>query len=510
MRRTARLSLAVVLATAAAPLLATAASASIAANGTSPFPAPTFHEYHAPSGLTGNDTAGEPTLGYNPTSGNVLFMSGKRTLRVNGFDRTKDDAATWTDATDAVEGAQTSDPILWQDPVTHRTFVNQLELQGGSLQAYTDDDGKTYTQSTMGGAIGASFDHQTVTTGVPPAGSTLKPTGTTYPNLVYYCTNDLAAADCATSVDGGLNFLAATPVFTTADSDCSNIVGHAKTDPNDGTLYVPPDGCGGGQAVYSSTTGATGATWTRHDVPGATEGDSGHPSLGVAKDGTVYFAYGSADVVNSASQTSGRTHVVVSSDHAATWSNDTALGQDLGIQASRFPVVVAGDGDRAAVGFLGTTTAGDPGQIPDATGAGPSFPGSWDLYVSLTYDRGRTWTTYDATPGKPVQVGPICTAGTTCTSGRNLLDFNDMVLAPDGRVALAIADGCLAAGCSFTQGLAHADVVLMTAGEPLVTGAAAGQEPVVPETPYAALLPLVALAGGGALLARRRSLRRPA
>ncbi|MFN2523099.1 MAG: sialidase family protein [Mycobacteriales bacterium] len=436
-------------------------------------PAPTFRQYHAPDApkdargrATGGDDAGEPTVGYNSKTGNVMFMANKNTFRVNGFDLSQNEKATWTDVTDPVEGAQTSDPFLWTDPTTNRTFVNQLELQGGSLQAFTDDDGKTYTQSTMGCSIGIAFDHQSVTTGKFTGKSAIyKQSLTGYPNAVYYCTNDLVDASCSVSLDGGLNFLVATPVYSSLDSNCRKIFGHIKTDPSSGRLFLPPDGCGKGQAIYFSDDNSQ--SWTRSDIPGATKGDSGHPSITVAKDGTVYFAYGSAD-----EGMTGRTHVVVSTTGGKTWAHDTALGKDLGIVTSRFPLTVAGDGDRAAVAFLGAKAPGNPSDAPDPTDPTiKAYTGTWDLYVSYTTDRGLTWKTYDATPGDPVQVGPICTRGTTCLAGRNLLDFNDMDLDGSGRVLIGLADGRLKAGDTFATDLAKATIVRQQGGPSLFAAA---------------------------------------
>ena len=68
-----------------------------------------------------------------------------------------------------------------------------------------------------------------------------------------------------------------------------------------------------------------------------------------------------------------------------------------------------GQGDRAAVSYLGSTSGENPGS-------NKSFLGTWRMYVSYTYDRGKHWKTYDATPGSPVQVGSVCTRGTSCTS----------------------------------------------------------------------------------------------
>jgi len=102
---------------------------------------------------------------------------------------------------------------------------------------------------------------------------------------------------------------------------------------------------------------------------------------------------------------------------------------------SVFPAVVAGDDNRASFAYLGSTT---PGNSQDAA----TFTGVWHLYVSTTYDGGKSWTTTDATPTDPVQRGSICTGGTTCGKDRNLLDFMDITLDGTGRVLVGYADAC--------------------------------------------------------------------
>ena len=442
--------------------------------------APVFRQYHAPSApldVRGNhtkgDASGEPSLGFDSRTGDVMYMAEKATFRVNAFDPAANDKATWTDVTDPVIGAQTSDPILYTDPVTHRTFANQLELQGGSLQAYTDDQGRTWTHSTMGGSIGIAFDHQSIVTGKRVAEGAVYPAPIGYPNYLYYCTNDIAAADCSVSIDGGLNFLAATPVYTSADSNCRKIFGHIKTDPRNGTLYLPPDGCGNGEELFVSKDNSF--SWTSRPLPGSTTGDSGHPSIGIGrKDGAVYYAYGS----NDAGKDTGRTHVQVSFNEGKTWTAPSVLGADLGVRTSRFPVVVAGDPGRAAVAFLGAKADGDPSQYPDATAPNAkTYTGTWNLYISFTVDGGKTWKTYDAFPKDPIQRGPVCTRGTTCLAGRNLLDFNGMVIDADGHVALALADGALTAKDDYTLDQAKATIVRQYGGPSLYANAAS--KPVV-------------------------------
>jgi hypothetical protein len=103
--------------------------------------------------------------------------------------------------------------------------------------------------------------------------------------------------------------------------------------------------------------------------------------------------------------------------------------------------MVVGDSDRAAVTFLGTTTAGDDQSS--------QFTGTWYLYIAFTYDRGKTWTTVNATLNDPVQRGCIWLQGGS-NPCRNLLDFNEITIDGQGRVEGAYTDGCTAA-CETTN-----------------------------------------------------------
>lgn len=460
------------------PLVATALVAPLAASALagSGSGTPVFRTYTSPVGValsTGDlppevtdpapfgiyqqtgigDSCGEPSLGVDPKTGNVLYECGLQTLLVSDFDKGGAGRASWKPVQPLVEGEQSSDPILWRDTDTGRVFVNQLMPQGCSVQAYSDDFGKTWMQSLLGCAAGISFDHQTVTTGRP----TVLPANPAYQNLVYYCTNDLVTLNCGTSVDGGLTYGPSHPVFTDPAETCSPIVGHVKTAP-DGTVYVMPDGCddeAGKQAVFAS--GDNGLTWTKRSIGRSSQGDAGHPSVGVGSDGTVYAAYGSADNDGR----SGRVQVAVSTSKGVRWTTPAALGKDAGVKVSRFPLVVAGDGDRAAVAYLGSKSTDNPASKK-------SFTGAWHMYVSYTYDRGRTWKTVDATPGSPVQVGSICTGGLACDGDRNLLDFNGMVLDGKGYPVLAYADGCLKVkGCTGADRLKKGALSRQTGGKGL-------------------------------------------
>ena len=394
-----------------APILAAALTPAAFAAGP-----PTYVNYPAPDPL--GTSAGEPSIGVNWVTGKVLYLAGLETLRVSFDDSHAPATAFWQDVSYPLTGLTTLDPILSTDSKTGRTFVAQL-AGNTSLMAYSDNDGASWLPGLMTG-ITSGVDHQTVGAGSFAPG--LPALGLSQ-HVVYYCSQNIAYAACAASLNGGLTFNPAVPIYNLLQ--CGGLHGHVKVAP-DGTAYVPNKSCGSGQGVAVSTN--NGLTWTVRTVPGSTSGAGSDPSVAIGSDGTVYFGYADGD---------GHSRIAVSRDRGVTWSAPSDAGTAFGIQNTAFPAVVAGDGDRAAYAFLGTPTPGADG-IDDI----PTFPGVWHLYIATTTNRGATWTTVDATPNDPVQIGSICLAGTTCGTTRNLLDFMDAVVDAQGRVLVGYADGC--------------------------------------------------------------------
>jgi hypothetical protein len=406
-----------------------AATASLGTKPAVPAPGtatpPSFANYAAPGSFADANNAGEPSIGNSTKTGATMYQAGLSTFKATFDDSTSPAKATWSDVSanagdGCPQGSTTSlDPILFTDHTTGRTFESQLSGVD-SLTCWTDDDGKTWNPST-GGGIPSGVDHQTLGGGNWSAnGVGGLPLGT-YPNSVLYCSQDIATAFCAVSRDGGTTFGAGVPTYSLLD--CGGLHGHVKVAP-DGTAYLPNKGCGADQAVVVSKD--NGSSWTVQHVPGSTPGDS-DPSVGTGANGTVYFGYVGAD---------GKPGVATSTDQGTTWRDNQPLGSEFNIQNAVFPTVVAGDDDRAAVAYLGTP---EPGNYQDTA----NFKGVWHVYVSTTYDGGRTWQTSDATPNDPVQRGSICTGGTTCGSDRNLLDFIDMTIDDHGRILVGYADGCI-------------------------------------------------------------------
>src|SRR3954454_19614016 len=119
----------------------------------------------------------------------------------------------------------------------------------------------------------------------------------------------------------------------------------------------------------------------------------------------------------------------------------TDVGAPAGLTNIVFPTVVAGDPDRAAFIFHGTTTEGDSGDM-----ASFQATAEWYLYAATTFDGGATWELNNITPNDPTQKGSICDRGTFCGNSpddRNLLDFMDADIDGQGRIVVGYADGCV-------------------------------------------------------------------
>ena len=471
---------------------------------------PRYQTYPAPPSAAGAATSGEPSIGVDWTpnvaglkhgtvnrGGVVFFTSNFNEYRVDLDDCSSPAIATWTDVTTPIETDPASlDPIGFCDhqgppPAPGRVFQSQLAAAAGSLTAFSDTDGNSWTQS-QGGGQPAGVDHQSIGSGPYNQNSNPPPPlHPLYPNAVYYCSQEAVTAFCARSDDGGLTFGPGVPIYNL--TQCGGIHGHVKVAP-DGTVYIPNASCGSNQAVVVSTD--NGLNWSIRPIPDSTPLGAGlvDPSVGIAFDGTIYFGY----------QNGSDRHpkIAVSHDRGMTWSPSIDVGTSLGIVNSTFPEVAAGDSNRAAFMFLGTTTAGN---YEDPT----TFKGIWHAYIATTLDGGQSYAVVDGTPDDPVQVGSICNLGTTgcqmnAVSGadRNMLDFMDLTVDAQGRVVGAFADGCLVGTCDANSqpsaSRSALGTVIRQSGGPRLFAAFDPVEPTVPGAPQ--LVSAVAQAGGGVIV----------
>ena len=398
---------------------------------------PRFKNETSPPALA--NRAGEPTMGYNLKSRNAMFVGGtqvmrvrfaedQRTLDLEGNPLPQACDATWTDVTDPVINASTVDPILQTAQtlgagVSGRTFVSQNFTGPNVLFGYTDNDGATWTPVGASPPDGGS-DHQTIGTGPYPAGSPFRSLPNNPGYAVYFCSQATVQAFCARSDNGGMSFNNGTQ-FTnqTVCTGTGTIHGHVQVAP-DGTVYVPNRICAGAQAITVSTD--AGLTWTQRKVPNTANAQK-DPAIGVASNNDLYFCYEAPN---------GGAGVAVSKDRGVTFINNSDISSSVGVVRARFVTAVAGDPNRAACAFIGTTTTGNS----EAT----DFVGYWDAYIATTYDGGVTWQTQKVTSDPLQGKGGVCVSGATCMgNNRNLLDFNDIVTDNEGRIYFAYADGCI-------------------------------------------------------------------
>ena len=392
-------------------------------------PRTTIPCYYAPEFFRDAHGPNETSLGVNPMTGSAFFQMSRDTAKVTFDDSVSPPAANWQDVTYLLTGQQTLDPYLYTDPATGRTFVTQL-LGEHSVTAFSDDDGATWTPTQLQTAA-PSFDHESIGAG-PYAGAGV-PTNT-YNRALYYCAQGLLVGQCSRSDDGGITW--GPPLLFQWLDACQPSHGRVTVD-STGVVYLPVRDCGAnGQGIFMSRD--NGVLWEYKFIPNTIAGKS-DPALGIDKAGKIYYA-----------ATSGGSLVVsTSADHGATWGQPVDVGALVGMEQSEFAMAVGGDDGRAAVAWYGSQTPGDDQDV--------EYTGEWHLYVGTTLDGGQTWTVQNITGNDPVQRGTICMAGLSCTFGRNLLDFQGMTVAPDGRVLIGFADGCTSPQCVAAEGATNAD-----------------------------------------------------
>jgi hypothetical protein len=428
---------------------------------------PGFSIYHIPLKLMpelpeekvvlGGRAFGEPSIGVDPQTGAVMYQAGLYTMRGTVNEHRHPATIAWKNVSPANTHVASEDAILDVDRRTGRTFVSQL-TGACSLSAYSDNDGASWIPAAKPCQTPAGPDHQTIGAGpfAPPL------SGTVYPDAVYYCSQSVAFASCALSTDGGNTYGTGAPMWTSAE--CFGLHGHVKVAP-DGTVYVPNKACGAPECLIVTSTATPDChpgyavstddaqTWTIHVIKdGHTPYyDTGDPSIGIGSKGTMYFGYSDAG---------GHPKVAVCTHQGTQCSRSVDVGERFHIQNTEMPAVVAGDDNRAAFAFLGSTTPGDDqqqnssvtitnsrGQVVNKVDPSQNFMGTWHLYIAVTYDRGKHWTTVDATPHAPVQRGCIefdgsCPSTRGSDDQRNLLDFNDITIDGQGRILAAFTDGC--------------------------------------------------------------------
>lgn len=343
--------------------------------------------------------------------GTIFAQKGLATMR------STDDGTTWTDVAPPLNRQESLDPMLFVDAARGYVFVDHLYVACSQL-SWSTDAGATWLQNPA--ACGRpGNDHQKVASGPNALGLPL-------PNVYY--SYSIPGVWASRSTDGGLTFTSFPIVGFTDDRQASN-TGPIWADEK-GNVFVPMYMCDGEGYMGVGVSHDFGLTW-KFVVAAADAGPCYDVDPGLWGDtaGNVYLAYHRPDGVK----------YVWSADAGETWSAPVKVSPPSLLSFVHVDAV-AGDEGRLAIVYRATPDSDKGPDLIDGWAA-------WHLYVTFVENATgpaptvRTGIVND--PADPVQRGPICTGGIGCFGGsRNLLDFIDIAVGPDGRVYPTYSDGC--------------------------------------------------------------------
>jgi hypothetical protein len=364
------------------------------------------------------ELSGEPNIGVT-SSGGIFITSDDYTVRSRDGGHTWKRVYEYVAAVAGMDVVRSSDPMLWVDTDTDRVFVSNMVSLACAHQAMSDDDGESWVEVPLDCGLAVN-DHQKIMT-AHPRGPLPRPL--LYPNLVYYCYNKLVSTNCAVSYDGGFHY--DYDRIAAAQDECGGTNGHPAA-AADGTVFVPLGAvCG---TPHVAVTKDNGLTWTVRAFGDGVGQEDTDPEITVTPDGTAYF-YGRGH--------DGHGYLWRTHDEFQTVDGPFRVDPP-GVKGVIFAGLTSGDDGRLAVAYLGNREYdGDPSDAPDNV--------TWHLFLTFILDAGAgtpTFATQQVTPpGDPIQIGCIWLrgGGNPC---RNLYDFIDAVADKDGRVHVAITDGC--------------------------------------------------------------------
>jgi hypothetical protein len=242
---------------------------------------------------------------------------------------------------------------------------------------------------------------------------------------VWITFNGLNGLTILHSINGGTTWL---PPAYVAEDNCSR--GNIVVDKDNRVLVSGCNADGPGVAVSEDE----GRTFTWHNVAKR----SGTPLGGFC------YTCGIFNVIDV--DTAGNAYIVwadpsqdntqyiwmaTSKDHGATWSTPVRVNSAGGSAVQ--PWIAAAEPGHVAIAWYQTKQAGNPSN---ATGEWYAhFAESLDaLNATPTFVENLIWDT-------PVQYGPICLSGSSCSSSRNLLDFLMVDIDQTGASHIAFIDG---------------------------------------------------------------------
>ncbi|MGH2755716.1 MAG: sialidase family protein [Actinomycetota bacterium] len=371
----------------------------------------------------------EPTLGF--TEEGSLFYTAMRSNTKLDVVRSSDGGETWNDVSpELAPGVRAHtiglDPYLYVDPQTSRVFTIDLTV-ACSYVSFSDDEGASWTTNPLGCGRPVN-DHQTLFAGPPVTSPTVG-----YPNVVYYCFNDVITSSCTKSLDGGITFApTGTPAYVYPDDDpsqsCGGIHGHGVVD-SKGKMYLPRQFCGW---PYLAISDDEGRTWRRVRVARSRMDSPGSdPSVAVDKQGNIYYAW-----------IAGKDrlpYLSVSRDGGRSWTSPAMIAAP-GVTEANLVTIDVGDPGSVAFAYAASTDSSFGCERRDACAGRIDGPPRWHAYM------GRTWNALSRRPllfsatvndlSDPIVIGG-------CGPGRcgPLVDFIDVEISPAGDAWGSFVDG---------------------------------------------------------------------
>ena len=385
----------------------------------------------------------EPTLGVGH-DGTVFTSAFQTNTRVEVV-RSKNRGKSWDVVSPTLPNGRNAqllslDPYTWvdlppNDKDISRVFTIDLTVACSYL-SFSDDAGESWITNPL--VCGRPVnDHQTLFGGPPVNSPTVG-----WPNILYYCWNDVLTSSCQKSLDGGIAWtVTGAPAFLGPSvengDNCGGLHGHGHVGP-DGTVYLPRGYCG---QPFLSISRDEGATWTNVQI--AKNGIATHEAGVVAdKFGNVYYTWTGRD---------RRPYLAVSRNGGEKWSKPLMIGAP-GVNEANLPSIAIGGKGKVAIAYMGTTNS--PGMpFPNeggectAIGACPEpeeYKGTtWNGYVTITANAlDKDPVFYSSSVNDPKD--PLIRG--TCGPGRckAVFDFIDVTIDRDGVAWSAWVDGCIA------------------------------------------------------------------
>lgn len=329
----------------------------------------------------------------------------------------------------------TLDPYVYVDKDYGRIFDVDLVV-GGSYLDFSDDRGSSWTRGMATSPLGVN-DHQTLFAGRPPLETGLAITlDTKFPKFVYYCVNQVDGTFCNRSLDGGKSFIpTGAPPFPgvqtsgSGASECGGLSGQGVAD-STGRIFLPRGFCDQAELAMSSDAGLS---WTVTRVAPNIPTAGTQTAVAVDSANNVYYVWWDAKYK--------LPWLAVSRDHGLHFGTPRMIAPP-GVKAVNFPAIDAGSSGRIAITFPGTEGA----DSHDLTRP-------WNQYVVLSTDALSDDPTFLSAVVNPGGVDDPIHRGDCLNRCGRMLDFIDVVVAPDyrGTVWVTTTDSCTSQDSCSTQ-----------------------------------------------------------